>query len=309
MTVGRPEPGELVKTVVELVDAVNSGSGGGGLAAANPFTVETMPDPVSGDTMTVMVFPTDQTTIAWKLAGDAFPRMLWTSDTGNGLYLGDGTSDPYGSDGASIYPYRNLDGTTGITLGASVGNLKLGAHRNTVDDHINIFNEPVQIDTINGGPVFKGGFGPPTNLPGVIGDLYFRRDAGSIYDIFYRCTVTGVASAATWVPVLSPPDLSNINTTTISLTTSSGFAVTDYSGYTPITANGNGAQLALSAIGTGSMVYIAAPDGTIFLQGNLTHVGNEIGFYGAGPTPRQTGVPVTAAGIHAALVTLGLITA
>lgn len=34
-----------------------------------------------------------------------------------------------------------------------------------------------------------------------------------------------------------------------------------------------------------------------------------LGFYGAVGTTLQTGVPVTAAGIHAALVALGLITA
>lgn len=33
-----------------------------------------------------------------------------------------------------------------------------------------------------------------------------------------------------------------------------------------------------------------------------------VGFYGATPIAQQTGVPVTAAGIHAALVNLGLIT-
>jgi hypothetical protein len=51
---------------------------------------------------------------------------------------------------------------------------------------------------------------------------------------------------------------------------------------------------------------------------NLTATGNvalgdagadTIGFYGHAPTAQQTGVAVTAAGIHAALVALGLITA
>ena len=35
----------------------------------------------------------------------------------------------------------------------------------------------------------------------------------------------------------------------------------------------------------------------------------KLGFYGAAPTIQLTGVAVSAAGIHAALVTLGLITA
>lgn len=51
---------------------------------------------------------------------------------------------------------------------------------------------------------------------------------------------------------------------------------------------------------------------------NLTVTGNTlignagadtVGFYGHAPTAQQTGVAVTAGGIHAALVALGLITA
>lgn len=41
---------------------------------------------------------------------------------------------------------------------------------------------------------------------------------------------------------------------------------------------------------------------------NLTN-GTAIGFYGTTPIAQQTGVAVTAAAIHAALVNLGLITA
>lgn len=42
---------------------------------------------------------------------------------------------------------------------------------------------------------------------------------------------------------------------------------------------------------------------------NIAASGKSLGFYGHTPTALQTGVPVTAAGIHAALVALGLITA
>lgn len=35
----------------------------------------------------------------------------------------------------------------------------------------------------------------------------------------------------------------------------------------------------------------------------------QLGFYGTAPIPKQTGVAVTAGGIHAALVALGLISA
>lgn len=45
------------------------------------------------------------------------------------------------------------------------------------------------------------------------------------------------------------------------------------------------------------------------VDGALNHDGTTVGFYGTAPTTLQTGVAVTAAAIHAALVNLGLITA
>lgn len=49
--------------------------------------------------------------------------------------------------------------------------------------------------------------------------------------------------------------------------------------------------------------------GEVEIDGALNHDGTTAGFYGAAPVAQQTGVAVTAAGIHAALVNLGLITA
>jgi len=49
--------------------------------------------------------------------------------------------------------------------------------------------------------------------------------------------------------------------------------------------------------------------GEIEIDGNLNHDGSNVGFYGTTPIAQQTGVAVTAAAIHAALVNLGLITA
>ena len=53
-------------------------------------------------------------------------------------------------------------------------------------------------------------------------------------------------------------------------------------------------------------LWIAA--GMSKLAGGLAHTGT-LGFYGTAPIAQQTGVAVSAAGIHAALVALGLITA
>ncbi len=43
--------------------------------------------------------------------------------------------------------------------------------------------------------------------------------------------------------------------------------------------------------------------------GDINHDGTNVGFYSAAPVAQQTGVGVSAAAIHAALVNLGLITA
>jgi hypothetical protein len=43
--------------------------------------------------------------------------------------------------------------------------------------------------------------------------------------------------------------------------------------------------------------------------GDFDHDGTNLGFYGTAPIAKQTGVAVTAGGIHAALVALGLISA
>ncbi len=45
---------------------------------------------------------------------------------------------------------------------------------------------------------------------------------------------------------------------------------------------------------------------TLTLGGDLDHDGTNVGFYGTAPIAKQTGVAVTDAAIHAALVALGL---
>jgi hypothetical protein len=45
----------------------------------------------------------------------------------------------------------------------------------------------------------------------------------------------------------------------------------------------------------------------ITVEGALDHDGSTVGFYGTTPIVKQTGVAVSSAGIHAALVNLGLI--
>ena len=59
-------------------------------------------------------------------------------------------------------------------------------------------------------------------------------------------------------------------------------------------------------IGADQMNFIAGAQNCIGIAENSSAA--EVGFYGATPTAKLTSVAVSAAGIHAALVTLGLIT-
>jgi len=68
--------------------------------------------------------------------------------------------------------------------------------------------------------------------------------------------------------------------------------------------------LVTSGTGTGDIsVATVTTSGAVNIGGALNHDGATVGFYGTAPIAKQTGVAVTAGGIHAALVALGLIAA
>lgn len=70
-------------------------------------------------------------------------------------------------------------------------------------------------------------------------------------------------------------------------------------------------DITLTTLGTGRVITTAGAKvtGDVELDGDLNHDGSEVGFYGTAPIAKQTGVAVTAQGIHDALVALGLISA
>ena len=59
--------------------------------------------------------------------------------------------------------------------------------------------------------------------------------------------------------------------------------------------------------GTTGSIYLQTPAGGDAMQVTDDGTSAQISFFGATPVAKPTAVPVTAAGIHAALVSLGLI--
>lgn len=77
-----------------------------------------------------------------------------------------------------------------------------------------------------------------------------------------------------------------------------------------ITAGATTGGVAVTAIGETNVILTLNGAGTGAASGvRLGAAGGRVGFYGTTPIALQTGVAVTAAGLHAALVSLGLITA
>jgi hypothetical protein len=110
-----------------VVQAAVSSSDGGGTADALPIadptgvTTETAANSIKGSgTYNVVTFPADSVAVAWKLEGDAFPRLVMPVDPNDygALFMGDGTTDPLGSSGAGLWFTGRLIRSRGFSAGA-----------------------------------------------------------------------------------------------------------------------------------------------------------------------------------------------
>lgn len=72
---------------------------------------------------------------------------------------------------------------------------------------------------------------------------------------------------------------------------------------------GDATVISSGDIATNGSVSALGSSGALNIGGALNHDGTTVGFYGTVPIAKQSGVAVTAGGIHAALVALGLIAA
>lgn len=182
-------------------------AGGGGsqtdVPQADPtgFDIDTTTydNPISGSgKLTTLVAKAavnggDNAVFAVAVEGDAFPRILLES-TGDGLYMGDGTFDPY-DQGAGVATLVGAFGAIG-ELFAPGGSFSVGE---TDDNGLNFNKSHGSLQV--GASRFQLNAGDPNgSVPGLVGDLFFRTDGdGSLGQAIYRCTVPGLGGVAVWV--------------------------------------------------------------------------------------------------------------
>lgn len=110
--------------VIDHTGIPGIGGGDSAVSAAQEFTTEAIPNVITGDgDLTVMVLPPDGAVIGVKVEGDDFPSMYLIVGNGDtGIWMSDGTQDPYDDGGGSIF----YDGTD-LTLNSSSAGIKLVA--------------------------------------------------------------------------------------------------------------------------------------------------------------------------------------
>lgn len=196
----------ITRLVVELDPPPGGGASPAALPTADPagavLDTTTYDNPITGTgKLTTLVMPADTGLLAVALAGDAFPRYLLASDPADGLYLGDGTVDPY-ADGGNLL-VDSVTAGLGLTMFGISAVVSTATQPPYAPAGLGVFNtQTINLDSFS----ITFGTGAPT-IGGYVGDLYVRIDAASGADYLYRCTASDVAGAATWVPVATyvPP--------------------------------------------------------------------------------------------------------
>lgn len=179
------------------------------IADGDEVSVVQVPDTVAGlGTINALEFATTGPVsgLAFKRAADTYPCLLITvgGDGGVGFVMGDGTVDPW-NNGAYTSVFSNGDGTYAAYFGTS-NNVLYVPKLDAMAGYFAKFTIPVQLSggSTGGGGGTAGAIissepGVPS-LGGNVGDIYVRStDAPSVAALIYRCTVAGIAGAATWV--------------------------------------------------------------------------------------------------------------
>lgn len=244
-----------------------------GTSTKGTLALEGVSSPLTGTTrMTLKALNagSDSSVIRWLRSDDALRWSLGTDVNGNGnnnLWLFDNAQGIYGL----YFPSGAAGDTTGSIRWGIGGRIGYDTATNQMTRRVNnIVREtldPTQYLLSSGGLV----------------QLTAATSMGLTATTTFTVTASGnvVISGAALVSLTTPADISITGNT--SVTISSGAGTVDING-----------------LGTVKLGSVAG----VVLGAN---VAQPVGFYGAAGVAKQVGVPVTAAGIHAALVALGLI--
>jgi hypothetical protein len=237
------------------------------------------------------------TAITVSLAGGAIPPMQDRQDFEEANFFGIGPTQPAGS--TTQIQYNNggaFGASANFTYTSGTNTLTTG---NITGSATSMIIQPRAVTSGGGGYLeLNTRSGAGTNSNG--GDLNFNLGAGN-----------GTGSGGNFS--LSTGNLGSDNGAVFIIngaTPGVGGAVVVGSGYAGTGAGGDYQfYLGGGALDDGNM-YFQDPTGSNFIWCKTDGAGGaqQIGFFNATPVTQPTSVPVTAAGIHAALVSLGLIT-
>lgn len=148
---------------------------------------------------------------------------------------------------------------------------------------------------------------------GSIGFAYsVKIDAPTIGNVNFSAYIEGTTRLTAGKLEVENAPIVNVGTSDLIISGGSGTSNGAYLSLEPNTNTGS-AGLILSKAGSSFLVYETGGSipFQVFKNGDVTisKTGGRVGFFGAGPASKPTGVTVDAAGIHAALVSLGLIAA
>lgn len=272
--------------------------------ATATFDTRTIIDPTTGEPITVVVVPDGATGVAFMLDGDAYPRVqINVGGDNNGITGGDGTTTPTAGGASNPNPLKpsTITGNVGTTQTVAGG------------DATGLYGGYLDLFGGHAGPTGKGGKVNITGGDGLYGGTVYvtggtgTSGAGSV-------TISG--GAPTGTATLKGADFglgsgaggeADMRGGSGGLTTGQGGPV-GIRGGDAQGGDANGGDISIipgnkHGTGTPGSTYLYAQAGHVVIE-----IGDQkIGFFDTDPVAKPTGVAVTAAAIHAALVTLGLI--
>lgn len=208
-------PARARTAALAIIAAIDDSTGPVGTTVAIPIAEAagvadstTYDNPVDAGKMNVVVTPSDQVVLAMAIEGDAFPRLIWLTDPVDGMYIGDGTFDPYFGNSIEVYfdsaGFGVID-YTDSTLWALGVNYAARGRISLISNGVQLGNPVNHAYQGSPAPALTGGTSSPNTLPlgGEVGDIYVRTDGAGRLQAVYQCTTRGNPGVAVWSKLLS----------------------------------------------------------------------------------------------------------